>query len=989
MNKTFKVVFNKARNALTAVNEATASVQRKGTKTVLATAVVTTLAAGSAFAAASSPVMFTENGAVASEVKGISVEQNQDGSYVVTANGYQTSGYGVVSNNNNGSVYNVNIGQGSEFKNNQTTGSASAVVIFQNGKHGTTVTQNTITGTTFESNSSARKGGAVASMLESSKANGELYGTTTVESSTFKGNSADQGGAIYGEYTGFVINDSDFIQNYANKKEGESDGGAITAEVSNLQITGSTFDGNTAADNGGAIMSWSDSDGGNREQVFSVIGSTFNKNTAEDKGGAIAWLQKESTEKGEQFLNVQDSDFTGNVANEIGGAIAAESDVKVTAESSFSENFAEQYGGAIYAKRSLEVDNSHFTANKTNGSGGAIYVDNYGIRQEGAYPGWQPEDELKRSITNSTFTGNTAEKKGGAIAILTESDYYAVPTEIDHNEFVSNSAGTTGGAIQAEDDVAITNSNFLNNTAAIGGAVNVDLGAAVTAEDVTFTGNTAETAGGAINITEGSIVNLKNASFANNKVGDQFNDINNAGTINASGEITLDGGISGAGKLKLAEGTHLTVIAGHTTITNAVENSGATLSLTFDRGFTGEYQLITDGGSLDNDFALADNGIYNITKGDANGTYVVEKLSTEEVAAKVGADSNQANGLTAITEGAQDGGNQMFDTIADFVNTNIQSSNADDRQAALDAVSALSVETAPMIVQTETDNVTQVYKAIGSRLGMTSAQKPSSNLWVQGIFSTGEYDDNGSAKGYDTDSNGLAFGLDSALTDSFRLGVGFAYTDTEIDGFLRDTDVESKTAFIYGQYKPSNWYVNGILSYAWSSYEESKHVAGLNVGADYDVETFGVQAMTGYDFEVAGMNLTPEGGLRYLHLSQDSYTDASGTNVDGEDNDVLTAVIGAKINKAWEVSPAVVIKPQARVAMTYDIVDADNDAVLTLANGASYRVEGETMDRFGVEVDVGVSAEVSDSFEFGLSYFGNFRGDFQNHAGFLNAKYKF
>ena len=50
MNKNFKVVFSKARNALMVVNEATSSVQAKGTKTVIAVAVATV--AGIASAAA-------------------------------------------------------------------------------------------------------------------------------------------------------------------------------------------------------------------------------------------------------------------------------------------------------------------------------------------------------------------------------------------------------------------------------------------------------------------------------------------------------------------------------------------------------------------------------------------------------------------------------------------------------------------------------------------------------------------------------------------------------------------------------------------------------------------------------------------------------------------------------------------------------------------------------------------------------------------------
>ena len=46
MNKSFKVVFNKARGALMVVNEVTSSVQAKGTKTVIAAAVATLLAGG-------------------------------------------------------------------------------------------------------------------------------------------------------------------------------------------------------------------------------------------------------------------------------------------------------------------------------------------------------------------------------------------------------------------------------------------------------------------------------------------------------------------------------------------------------------------------------------------------------------------------------------------------------------------------------------------------------------------------------------------------------------------------------------------------------------------------------------------------------------------------------------------------------------------------------------------------------------------------------
>lgn len=59
------------------------------------------------------------------------------------------------------------------------------------------------------------------------------------------------------------------------------------------------------------------------------------------------------------------------------------------------------------------------------------------------------------------------------------------------------------------------------------------------------------------------------------------------------------------------------------------------------------------------------------------------------------------------------------------------------------------------------------------------------------------------------------------------------------------------------------------------------------------------------------------------------------------------------------------------------------------ASGAAYRVDGEPLDRFGVELGAGLTAEVNDNVELSLRYEGQFRDDYTDHTGLLNAKYKF
>ena len=64
MNKSFKVVFSKARSALMVVNEATSSIQAKGTKTVIAAAAAAMLAGGAMAAIPTGAVEITDSQAM-------------------------------------------------------------------------------------------------------------------------------------------------------------------------------------------------------------------------------------------------------------------------------------------------------------------------------------------------------------------------------------------------------------------------------------------------------------------------------------------------------------------------------------------------------------------------------------------------------------------------------------------------------------------------------------------------------------------------------------------------------------------------------------------------------------------------------------------------------------------------------------------------------------------------------------------------------------
>ena len=128
--------------------------------------------------------------------------------------------------------------------------------------------------------------------------------------------------------------------------------------------------------------------------------------------------------------------------------------------------------------------------------------------------------------------------------------------------------------------------------------------------------------------------------------------------------------------------------------------------------------------------------------------------------------------------------------------------------------------------------------------------------------------------------------------------------------------------------------------------------------------------------------------MRYAHIKQDSYRDSAGQRISSENQDILTGIAGVKASKDFTLENGMKLRPEARLAMTYDLMDGENDAIVNIGS-ASYRINGEQLDRFGIEAGAGLTAELNDKWDVSAGYEGKFRDDFNDHTGILSAKYKF
>lgn len=490
--------------------------------------------------------------------------------------------------------------------------------------------------------------------------------------------------------------------------------------------------------------------------------------------------------------------------------------------------------------------------------------------------------------------------------------------------------------------------------------------------------------------------------------------VNNGGTLDLgyntfSSNVTMDAGstlnvgVKNADKAPAGELTHGN-INGDLTV-NAPGDEGAAnasmnLIIAADTKLGEESKIDLASGSengLEN-LVVNNNLLYNLEGVDDDGKITgseitVSKKDSSEVAAGVaanGANGNQAGTIAAFVDGLS--GNAQADNITNQISTLVQSGNV---KGAARLAKEVAPVAAPVAQSQVTETTNQVFGAVATRLSggsVSSAAEGKSSgdsvferaaMWVQGLFNKSKYDGSNDFK---TDSTGLALGAEKYLNSDVKVGAGYAYTNSDVKQGDRKIDVDTHTAFVYGEYKPSDWYVNGIASYNWGDYDEKKY-GGLS--GKYDVNSIALQAMTGYDFHMNGAVVTPEAGLRYINIHQDSYTDTAGQRVSENSSDYLTGIVGAKIKKDYTLSNGMNIRPEARLAMTYDLVNDNSNASVMLANGSAYQVRGEALDRFGVEAGVGLTAEVDDNVEVSLGYEGKFRDHYKDHTGLLNAKYKF
>lgn len=554
MNKSYKVVFSKVRGALMVVNEATASVQAKGTKTVLAAAVA--LISGAALAGETLEPVSSLDGQTVGNAEWIFDSDNPMHAYVQP----DEKGEAVIKDS---SIKDVTVTL------NDTSGNPSAVGLTARGTKVSPMSIK-VTKSSFENIKLTATGKVAANNGPHGTAIATNWASLSLEASLFSNNALvstneqAQGGALYMSFGKIDAKNTEFRGNKAETKAASGEvgafGGAAALFGVDGTIEGATFEGNQAiADSkntsayslGGALYLRSKFWGGTAGDAttVSVKTSSFTNNKAlryDGEGGAV-YVKGDDSKQFAMNLTSEGNVYQSNEASNLGGAIYA-LDTKLTSTGdTFTGNNAKN-GGALYfdaaladaEAETLTITGARFENNVASRDGGAAAISDL-----------YADNAQTIRISDSVFTGNTSARKGGAVVIYDMEGHQFANVTMKNVTFTNNQtaagedgdkANSNGGAIYSESDLTIQgNSSFEGNTAETNGGA-IYLGQTTTA--------TSQDNSASLTLSAGENESIH---FADNKAGGKANDIylsaSTASTFEGKGRIELLSGLAGAGSV--------------------------------------------------------------------------------------------------------------------------------------------------------------------------------------------------------------------------------------------------------------------------------------------------------------------------------------------------------------------------------------------------------------------------------------------------------
>ena len=605
MNKSFKVVFSKARSALMVVNEATSSVQAKGTKTVIAAAAAAMLAGGAVAATTTDATLVITNAAnINPQTTTVGQKYLKDGQVfqdlTIATPTNKTGYYGALYVNGVSGSEGVVAVSGLKFLNNTTYTKAAEgekeALYGQGGAVAVYHSKIRFEDAQFTGNTAQGHGGAllIANGIQSDDKCSVEVAVTANKKAVYAGNKAGSGYTKYEDMGGFAyLRDGSTLTLNVGQGSFLTIGEAGAAQTAGLDSIASVGDGEQLKVSGGGSVTINGSTENFAGTITVASGSSLTMATGFGSRVTRQQIEANKTSGSDSATAAAESNLKlASVLSVQSGASATINDVlEITGRTAAKEDKTYQQAGTVVSVKdggAFVVDGikvtSHTYADKLAATGETLGV---GVKTVGKGL-IEVADSGSAIVKNDvTVDGNSNMIKAGT------------------GELKVNGAVVTAAAVKSSSSGETTAGIYIQ-------------AGHVTAAKITNAGTTNVASGAALALTGTGSVNSGTISIA--------------GTNTTAGSLTVDKGadfvntgfISGSAKTENNKTTYTAVNTGDVIVAGTFTNYGTVDGKTVN-GYIGANSLTVEEGGVLNT-KITDS--YAVAKTTVKGTFNLTELNS-------------------------------------------------------------------------------------------------------------------------------------------------------------------------------------------------------------------------------------------------------------------------------------------------------------------------------------------------------------------------
>ena len=520
-------------------------------------------------------------------------------------------------------------------------------------------------------------------------------------------------------------------------------------------------------------------------------------------------------------------------------------------------------------------------------------------------------------------------------------------------------------------------------------------------------------------------------------------EIGGDGVFNMAHSVTTQSGFSNLGALVIGAGDTVTVSADYTQGANALLRISATDDTSVGRlVVTGTASLPSNAGIdvnvADANFNFQGNRIENVISAGtlvSDGTFIVTDNSNlfdfQAIAsgntvdlclAATGRDCRSpagAGGVLAAVVANHNwpgvGAAEVFDDLIDSFVTDGTTGNdgMDDVIGSLGAlasqrdVSDAVSQTLPLLTASAVipikNALSSTRQTVQSRLtdsgGLSSNDRilAGEHIWTT-AFGTGQnHDDRRNVSGFDGHSLGQAIGADGDVDADTRLGLAFAYSNTDIDSDsgLHSAEIDTYQLLGYGQYAFGDaTEANAQIGVALSETDGRRTIAFVDdtpvARSNYSSFSFHVGGSMEHRVELSNaIEVSPSLRVDYTRLYNDSYTEtgAGALNIDASSNHLSALELGVGCKLHYQIND------MASLIFGFDLAyDALNEqAEVTgrfLGGGDTFVTRGIDPSPWIGRLGLGLPIALDDKAQIAIRYDVEGRNDYHSQMASMQFSWK-